>query len=276
MNTRNQIRNLAEVVSLEAWHEAFGPDRREADIHVNVAFATGRIGGKPADKVRFRLTLKQAEIVIVIPPGEPAKVETRSVRRDARVRGGTATETHETDRSGKVAAGAVLKAGATGIDAGLELGAQASASLSKKTVVAITETLRDLSVVHGLEEDGSHRWTITPSIGSELVGQPWRSEDEPRLKVIDTRQDRGRGLAPSIRVEVRCRREDLIISEIVLKDEVKGGLLSKKPQYRNRQVAAEAFLRNRLFEEGLLQGGEGDLTDPFARMTLAVIQAEGV
>jgi hypothetical protein len=273
----NQVRNLAEVVTLEAWHDKFDGATARADLHVNVAFSTGRIGRKATDKVRFRLMLRQAEVVIVIPTSEPAEVDPRSVRRDARAREGVATQTRETDLQGSANAGAKLKLGASGAAAGLDLGVSAAASARAATAVTITEAIREMTAVHGLDEDGaSHRWTITPAIGNELVGQPWRSESEPRLTVIDTRADRDRGIPPSIRVEVRCRREDLVISDIVLADEAKWSLLQRNPHHRNRVAAAEAYLRNRLFEERLLEGSEGDLSNPFARMTLAVVLAEGL
>lgn len=273
----NQIRNLAEVVTLEAWHDRFDGGRMRADLHVNVAFSTGRIGGKATDKVRFRLMLRQAEVVIVIPPSEPAKVDPRSVRRDARIREGVATQTRETDLQGAANAGAKLKLGVNGADAGLDFGASAAASAKSATSLTVSEAIREMTAVHGLDEDGaSHRWSITPAIGDELVGQPWRSESEPRLTVIDTRADRDRGIPPSIRVEVRCRREDLVIADIVMADDAKWSLLQRNPLHRNRVAAAEAYLRNRLFEERLLEGAEGDLSDPFARMTLAVVLAEGL
>lgn len=273
----NQVRNLAEVVTLEAWHDKFDGATKRADLHVNVAFTSGRIGGKATDKVRFRLMLKQAEVVIVIPPSEPAKVDPRSVRRDTRAREGVATQTCETDLQGSANAGGKLKLGANGPEAGMDFGASAAASSKAATSVVITEALREMTVVHGLDEDGtSHRWTVTPAIGDELVGQPWRSEDEPRLTVVDTRADRDRHIPPSIRVEVRCRREDLVITDIVMADEAKWSILQLNPQHRNRVAAAEAYLRNRLFEERLLEGADGDMSNPFARMTLAVVLAEGL
>ena len=126
----NQVRNLAEVVTLEAWHDKFDGATARADLHVNVAFSTGRIGRKATDKVRFRLMLRQAEVVIVIPTSEPAEVDPRSVRRDARAREGVATQTRETDLQGSANAGAKLKLGASGAAAGLDLGVSAAASLS--------------------------------------------------------------------------------------------------------------------------------------------------
>ncbi|QDH72089.1 hypothetical protein [Brevundimonas sp. M20] len=268
---------MAEIVTLEAWHEKFDGATERADLHVNVAFTAGRIGGKATDKVRFRLMLKQAEVVIVIPPSEPAKVDPRSVRRDTRAREGVATQTRETDLQGSTTAGGKLKLGASGVEAGLDFDASAAASAKAATSVIVTEALREMMVVHGLDEDGtSHRWTITPAIGDELVGQPWRSEEEPRLTVVDMRVDRDRHIPPSIRVEVRCRREDLIITDIVMTDEAKWSVLQLNPQHRNRMAAAEAYLRNRLFEERLLEGADGDMSNPFARMTLAVVLAESL
>ena len=72
---RNRKRGLAEVVSIDAWHERFGESCDRADLHANVTFMTGRLGGEPESQVRFRLSLKRAEIVVVIPETEPLSVD---------------------------------------------------------------------------------------------------------------------------------------------------------------------------------------------------------
>jgi hypothetical protein len=276
MNARNQIRNLAEVVTLEAWHEADFRQGGSADLCVNVAFSAGRIGSAASDTVRFRLTLKQAEIVVVIPPGEPAKVDPGSVKRDSRRRTAVATETRKRGREGSLGGALGLGIGATGAKADAKVDAAAKASASVEKVMEVKEALGELCVEHGLDEAGRHRWRVTPALDGPLLGRVWEDDAKVRLAVIDTRADRSIGLPPSVRVEVRCRREDLEISDIVLSDEPKAMMMKRKVLQRNRQIAAEAYLKNRLFLEGLLDGGEGDLSNPFALMTLAVVSAETV
>lgn len=271
MSARNQVRNLSEVVTLEAWHSAAGADRR-ADLCVNVAFGGGRIGGAADDEVRFKLTLRQAEVVVVIPQGEPARVDPGSVRRGGRRRTGTATETTRSGHEASAEFGASMDAAAAKGAIKAAAGTKASAAHERK--VELTEAIGSIAIEHGQDENGSHRWTLTPSPGGVLNGRVWFDEEQRRLTVIDTRADRARGLPPTVRVEVRCRREDLHITEVVLNDEAAWRRLLQSPLHRNREIAAIAYLKNRLFTEGLLQGDEGDLTNPYARLTLAAVAAE--
>ncbi|MNL78616.1 hypothetical protein D3C87_2050490 [compost metagenome] len=75
-------------------------------------------------------------------------------------------------------------------------------------------------------------------------------------------------------MEVRCRREDLLITNLELKTPKRRKSLFGKPDTaaeENNVLAAHAVIRTRLFEEGLFRG-ESD--DRYAVMTLASIQAE--
>ena len=52
-----------------------------------------------------------------------------------------------------------------------------------------------------------------------IVGRPWDAIKQPRLKLVDQRKDRTRGIPPTVRVEIKCRREDLLIEDLEIKDE---------------------------------------------------------
>jgi hypothetical protein len=88
------------------------------------------------------------------------------------------------------------------------------------------------------------------------------------MKVKDTRKDRARGIEPTVRIQVRCLREDLEISNIVLKDSRAWERLIRSPTHRNRVAAAEAVIRDRLMKAGLIHGA---LDEPFAEMCLAEV-----
>jgi hypothetical protein len=269
MPNDNRLRSLPGVVSLEAWHKGFSAKLKRTDLHVDVAFMTGRLGGATDDEVRFQLSLKQAQIVVVIPPAEPASVDTASVSRDAPNQHVKVTDTRRSHRKANV--GLQLGFGVTSPPkVCADAGAQASAS--RDLVTAVTQQLRGMSLVHSKIDD-SHAWSITPTGSETLFGRPWDARKEPRLKVVDHRKNRSSSLAPTIRVEVRCLRQDLHISDIRLKDEAAWGVLLAGAQQRNRLAAAEALIRTKLFEEGLFQG---DVSDPYAQMTLAAIVAEAV
>jgi hypothetical protein len=273
MTQSNRKRGLADVVTVEAWHKGFRAKVEKADLHVDVVFMSGRIGGLPGDDVRFQLSLKRAEVVVVLPPSEPAKVDPTSVSRDAPQKEIESRETKKIKRQAGIEAGIGVKANSNP-SVGGKFKAVAGASAAHNKVVAIAETLGSITVIHSKTDDGDHRWSLSPSATDELEGRPWNS-GSPRLKVIDTRTDRDKGLSPSVRVEVRCRREDLHITDIAMKDEGKWSLIKLGPDHRNKVAAAEALIRTRLFEEGLLSSN-GDISDPYTHMTLAAISAESI
>jgi hypothetical protein len=90
------------------------------------------------------------------------------------------------------------------------------------------------------------------------------------MKLVDQRKSPDAGIAPGVRVEIRCRREDLVISDLVLKDEAIWAALSSRVGFKNRLAAAEAYIRDRLASDGL---EVGDMEELFSRLTLASVSA---
>ena len=274
MPIRNQKRGLADVVTLDAWHQEFGAAVDTADLHVDVVFMTGRIGGVAEDQVRFKLSLKRAEVVVVLPVHEPAEIDPRSVSRDAPCFKGEASETRKSSRQAGAAVRVNAAAGPTSLSGGGALELHAEGSASRERTLEITQSIQGMTITQNRTDDGEYRWIVAPAIGDVLEGRPWDSETR-RLAVTDRRAERTGTLPPALRVEVRCRREDLHITEIALRDDQRWNLLKLGPDHRNKMAAAEALIRTRLFEEGLMTPGE-DLSDPYARMTLTAVAAEGV
>ncbi len=273
MNQLNRKRSLADVVGIEAWHDPFSKKEGRAKLFIDVVFGEARMGDGPGDLVQFRLALKRADVVVVIPVGEPLGVDPASVVRDApRVEG--AVRTRE-ERNRKTGTDVSLAAGAKtdGLKAKVGLKAAARATNTLRQVVESEVELTGLDVKHMKNGEGQHRWIIAPGIGDVLDGRPWEGQKR-RLVLVDQREDRTRGIAPTARIEVRCRREDFEITDIRLKDAKRWQALLKSTGQRNRMVAAEALIRTRLLQEGLLQTG-ADLGDNFLELTLADTVAEG-
>jgi hypothetical protein len=82
-NSDNRKRAFADVVTVDAWHEEFDDAHSKVDLHTDVVFGTARVGGEPESPVRFRLSVKRAEVVIIIPELEPVSVDRASVSRDS-------------------------------------------------------------------------------------------------------------------------------------------------------------------------------------------------
>jgi hypothetical protein len=82
-NFDNRRRAFADVVTIDAWHDAFDGEKARADLHADIVFGTARVGGEPESPIRFRLSIKRAEIVLVVPPSEPITIDRSSVSRDS-------------------------------------------------------------------------------------------------------------------------------------------------------------------------------------------------
>lgn len=148
MDSNRKRQALDEVVTLEARHEQFTASRKAVDLHVDVVFTTGRIGAEEDSNVRFRIRLRRAEVVVVVPAREPGAVDGRTVRREARKLKATYSESRRTKDSRTAKLAAKIAAG---------LGrAKASANGSADFQITIVED-RSLKVTERFHLCGSHR-----------------------------------------------------------------------------------------------------------------------
>jgi hypothetical protein len=270
-NSDNRKRAFADVVAIDAWHQDFDGDGPKVDLHADVVFGTARVGGEQEAPVRFRLSVKRAEIVVVIPETEPATVDIASVSREAPELHGQITEIVEKQTHASAKAGLTGTMASSGPSVSAELGASAQGSIASSSKVEITGTVRFMTVTQSKNSEGYYRWIVQSRNGEPLMGRPWNGAEKPRLKLIDQRKDKTKGIPPTVRVEVRCRREDLIIEDLELKEESLWQSLSSKRGHRNRMVAAESYIRDRLVEEGL---DVRNIEDVFGQLTLGSATAE--
>lgn len=268
MNQLNRKRALADVVGVEAWHAGFpAKGGGKAKLHIDVVFGQARMGSSPLDTVQFRLALKQAEIVIVIPAQEPVGIDPGSVVRDTPRVTGVLTHRSEIEQAAEMDAALKLAIAPASLVPKAKLGVSARRKSSQRRILQSATKLAGLEVKHMKNNDGEHRWIVTPGLGGFLDGRPWES-DHPRLKLIDRRSPGFMALEPTVRVEVRCRREDLEITDIHFRDKARQNAFLKMEGQRNRIVAAEALIRSRLLQEGLIDV-RADLSDDFLELTLA-------
>lgn len=254
----NNPRVFAETVSVDAWRTPFSEGKAEADLHIDVVFSQGRIGGEEIGKsspVRFRMSLKRAEVHIVRDTLKVIDIPPSSIFRET-LKSGIAEYAEESSS-----------------DTNLGLGGNAEIHSVSGHILAninaskqVTETYREsnnvskMKVTHARTSDG-YCFRIEPSRGDRLDGQPWSSE-VPRSKLVDTKFGRKRGEAPEVTVEVRCRREDLIIEDINFKD---SGITEYIKLPRAKRVAVEQYIKSEIERIGLYCG---DITDPFSVIVL--------
>lgn len=261
---------FTEVVAAEAWHAPFADGVKVAHLSVDVVFGSGRLGEEAASAVRFRLTLKAAEVVVIVPASEPVVVDPASVSRDTPRIVGKKTASKERASKRNISGGFFAKLGFNGFSGGGsgKVGVERASSDVEK--IESASDVESFSITQSRSDDGHHRWLLTAQIEEAMSGRPWDPVKQPRLALVDQRPEGGGSLPPSVRVEVRCRREDLIISDLQIKNEQNNSKLTARKGAENRLAAAESYIRDRLIENGL---ETPDLQEAFSRLTLASVPA---
>lgn len=125
-NSDNRKRAFADAVTIDAWHDSFLEDYAKVDLHVDVVFGTARLGGEPEAPVRFRLSVKRAEVIVIIPDSEPVTVDRNSVSRDSPEVQGHLTEVIEQTNQATAKGGASTFASLSSLTPSIsaEIGAQ--------------------------------------------------------------------------------------------------------------------------------------------------------
>ena len=262
----NSVRALAEVVSLDVWRTAVGKDSGKFKLHADVVFREGRLGAELESQVRFRLALRRAELVVIIPKTEPLSVDPSTVSRDTPNLSVHSTSTHSVKNNTGILSSASMGISSKGISAGIAGKAKASKKVDNTKVDKKTEKHNSFKIIQSQNQNQDYRWELLPSVDEKLFGHPWDAKTEPRMTLFDQRRDKLKGLPPVAVVEVRCLREDLIISDIKLKNNDIWEKLTQSAGFRNKEVAVEAYIRNRLQAEGLQYG---NLSDAFSPIVLA-------
>jgi hypothetical protein len=139
----NTMRSLNGMVSVSGWIAKFDADNA-ATVHVNVVFGDGLFGAEPHQKIRFRLALKRAEIVVRMPDGQPIHVIGSSVAYTPNSQRTTReTKTESTvEMSGHVA-GELSASGAA-----FAAGGKASADEKRTTSQVMIEDVRRYIIEH--------------------------------------------------------------------------------------------------------------------------------
>ena len=246
----NNPRAFGDTVSLDAWRTPFDGKTGLADLHVQVVFSDGRIGGLDAP-VRFRLQLRRAEVHVLRDAAQVLQIRSSSVKpgpNSGRER--TVIATLETEVSTKT--GVTLSQTPVA-----ELGKQKKHILKQE--VTTKDDGQSVTFVSMRVEDG---YVFRVSSENELLeGVPWDSST-PILSYSDTSAPRRKGEPPELRVELRCRREDMRIYDIELTNPND----SLANYSANKVMAVEQYIKSELISTGFMVG---DISDPFSEVILA-------
>lgn len=264
----NRARLFADVISIDAWHTGFAGEQGIAQLHADAVFGDGHLGAEAEARVRFKLRLRRAEVTIVTPHSEPISVVKSSVSRDNPAANGLIKNVVSMASSGGFQLSGDLALAPARVAAHFGAEAASCSSEAHRLDLETEQSFSEIRTVQSQDKDGHYRWILTPGVGlTSLSGRPWDPNREPRLSLRDTRKDKSH-LEPSVRVEVRCRKEDLDIYDIEVKDEPVAHRIKRKVGFDNRRAAAEAYIRMVLAEEGLCAE---HFDDNFGIVTLADI-----
>jgi hypothetical protein len=269
----NRVRALADVVTIDAWHRAFHGKNRSADLHADVVFGLARVGGEIESPVRFRLSVRRAEVLVIIPENEPLSVNRETVSRESSHAAGILTEVSEKKAKMHAKGDVESGIGLLGPSATIRASVGGDASISTNRKVEVSTPIRLFRTTQSKTEEGHYRWIVESETSNPLNGRPWDSS-APRLTLIDNGGEvSSKSLQPTVRVEVRCRREDLIIEDIELKDESIWSNLTGRAGFNNRMAAAESYIRDQLIRLGL---EVKNIEDKFGQLTMASATADAV
>lgn len=253
----NNPRAFGDAVSLDAWRTRYDENSGEADLHVNVVFSDGRIGGGIGSPVRFRLQLLRADVHVVrdaarvlkIPSSSVLVSNSSSIERTAK----TSLETEHTGQA-KVSLGAANSAEVAG-----------SRKHILRQEVVETGELEIMRFVSMKTPEG-YLFRIEQATEAPLSGSPW-APSTPVLTVKDPHTPRANGEPPELRIELRCRREDMHITDIQITENGKN--IHASP---NKILAVEQYIKSELLKIGFYVN---DISDPFSEVIIAdVVPAE--
>jgi hypothetical protein len=248
------------ILSLEAWRTKCDAEN-VGNVHVDITFLEAFLGDEAESKVRFQASLKRAVIKVYVSKRDPIKVVRQSVDR-----GKIAKSSHELSERRKTdfAATGGMELATTPQTLNANLAIAAGIKTEREEVTTVSSEIG----VHNIQQyvsDDMYCWEITPRNNSALLGKIWNAVSEPRLSIIMSSAN-AKSADCEVRVVVECRRQDIEIRNIQLKD--------KKlsiPIYRdakNNIVAAEAVIKKLIHEKGF---NVDNFSEPFAPVTVTSI-----
>jgi hypothetical protein len=259
----NTLRALRQVVSVSGWIAEFADDE-SANVHIDAVFRTGSFGESADAQVRFKLALKRAEIIVCIPNEEPIKIIKKSIRRIAPSNPGKRT----IHRQSEVKLQADTRMGFA-VETGLSVGGglEAGTSLTQQTTDEVSFDLREYIEQHFYDESGRPAWEFSRRDKKQLSGAPLDATDEPVVSVRRSAARNADGGKPTIKIEIRCKREDLHIYDLEPKDPATQQFLQNKKNRDFNIAAAEQVIKSELAKAGFLE--IADLSENQGQMLVA-------
>lgn len=194
----NTDRVIPSGLSARAWYEKCEDGSGEFVLFVDLGFHVGEFGGEPNDDIEFDVRLSRVKVAVIAP--DSVKVIQKSVNVNGSAPPSIITKKTTSDLSASAT-------GSASLINGVDLGASTQGSTTSNTMIESASTSR---IVEYCYEGQQHTWTITDAqSGKFLIGRPWITTEEPRLKFRFTRDT-----DHQIKAVVTCRFQDIHIENV--------------------------------------------------------------
>lgn len=259
----NTTRALQQAVSIDGWLGQFD-ENGVASVHADIVFRNGSFGEDPDSKIRFKIALKRAEIVLRIPDHEPIKVVRGSIMRTV----ASASGVKKTQKTQKMGLKAIAKAAASNLGLSGSAETEGHVETEKQQEITLSEDVTQFVEQHFPTPDGHYGWEIAnhdASNAAYLKGSPWDAVEAPRM---DVKHQTGQITnSVSMLVEIRCAREDIEILDLEEKDPEARQIFARKKNRDVNLAAAEQLIKEELFKAGFLD--VPDLSEKHSRLLIA-------
>jgi hypothetical protein len=258
---------LSDALSLDAWHDPFCVDGTTSAVYVELSFKEGRLGGDDSEfPFTFKLGLRKALLTVELE--SPLEIDRRSIARsvpEAAVELSRILSAKEIAER-QIAGRAALSPAALHLAISGE--AKKLSQVSRDDQMRIVQTVPEILVQPRPEDSRSYSWALEPSFSPTLKGQPWHPVDAPRIRMKSPALLAK--IMPSVKVNVTCALEDVLISDILPKEDTLNGKI-REIVYKDINVAAAVQHLKLVLRDADLEPGMFD--NRFSNLIIASILA---
>tara|TARA_R110002124_G_scaffold263786_1_gene430274 strand:+ start:331 stop:1128 length:798 start_codon:yes stop_codon:yes gene_type:complete len=255
---------FSEVVALDAWHSPVKKTRDSIEVYVDLAFKDGRMGGEDIDfPFTFRVALKRAKLVLKAP--EPLSIIRKTIARDIPLVEAERTQIKMVRDEIISSKEGELALNAHNFAARLSASKSKNSASSKADVLKVVQTIPLIMVAGEPQGSNAHTWSFQPTYSSFLSGSPWDPIANPRFS---GRYDYKNYMKnePVINASITCALEDLIVSDIEMKNKNLSNSIKNLTGYEKRMAAARQHIKQLLHRINL---EPGRMDNRFASLLIA-------
>jgi hypothetical protein len=264
----NRRRVLAEVLSIDAWHEPMQFDGKNFSVHVELSFRQGRVGGDNPDfPFTFNIALKRALLTLSLE--KPLSIDRKTVARS--IPANQAELTRITTAKSEVKNSAELGGKVSPTSMAFALSGKAGGSQAKlhENQMKFVQDVPRIIAFPQPGGAGEYSWELKPGQTESLEGQPWDPVAEPRFSA-KYKGEIPPKIGPIIKALVSCKLEDIEITDLTLKDTSFVGQIKEAAFHKVNKAAAIQHLKFSLREMELETGDFGDMFSAVAIADLIV------